>query len=153
MAKKKSESEALCVLAVQFGKVTFGEGSLSIPIRVERSKIALGAADKMFVGRRLTCSLEVGQAGDDQKELFDKGTGVEPIESVAESKRMAVGKKHFGATLNFLLEGVDDGNASHFANKAGTLTVTGVEDLPEAKRGRPPKSAEADGDDDGDEEE
>ena len=139
MAKRKAQ--VLTELPVAFGKVTFGEGSLSIPIRIERRDIPIDAADQMFVGRRLTCQLAI--ATDKQQKLFDDDAATaSPIDSVAESKKLSVGKKHFGATLNFLLEGLDDAQAAHFANKTGTLSVMQVEDLPEAKRGRPPKGGD-----------
>jgi len=143
----KKRVQKLAELAVACGKVTFGESSISIPIRFERSDIAIEAADQMFVGRRITCSLSI--APDVQPKLFDDGETAPVIESVVtESKKLSVGKKHFGATLNFLLKDLDDAEAAHFANKSGTFSVYGVEDLPEAKRGRPAKSTEGDDDDD-----
>jgi hypothetical protein len=152
MAKKKAQVQVqvLTKLPVVFGKVTFGEGSLSIPIRIDRTAIPIDAADQMFVGRRLTCQLSI--EGDKQQKLagFDEESVPDPIDSVAESKKLSVGKKHLGATLNFLLEGLDDAQAAHFANKTGTLSVMQVEDLPEAKRGRPPKGGD---DEDGEEDE
>ena len=145
----KKKQATLAELSVVCGKVTFGESSISIPIRLERGDIGIEAADQMFVGRRLKCMLCIG--ADPQQKLFEDGTeGPVDIQATAESKKLSVGRKHFGATLNFMLEDLNDAEAAHFANKSGTFTVFGVEDLPEAKRGRPAKSA-GDDDDDGDE--
>jgi len=145
----KKRQTALKELPVTCGKVTFGESSISIPIRFGRTDINVEAADQMFVCRRIQCSLSVG--ADPQQKLFDDGTeGPVEVQATAESKKLSVGKKHLGATLNFLLEDLDDAEAAHFANKTGVLKVFGVEDLPEAKRGRPPKG-DGEDDDDGDE--
>lgn len=144
MGKKKPR--VLLDVACSFGKVSFGEASVSVPVTLSRDDLNIDAADALLVGRRVTLEI-IANGGDqaNQQRLPGLEEEIPQIKAIAESKKMGVGRKHYSATLNFQLSDVEESEPQHFANKAGRLLVFSVDELPEGKRGRP---ANRDGDDD-----
>ena len=146
--------ETLAEFQVKFGKVTFGEESISIPISIERAVLGRGAlskGDSLFCGRRLNCTIKTGGATDQQALPGMKDKDFE-VSALVECQKMGVSRRKIGTTLNLKLDAIDPSDVTHFANRAGTMSVTGAEDLPEKKRGRPAKSEDGDEEDEGDEE-
>lgn len=146
-------AKQLANLKVKFGKVSFGADVASVGVSIGRDAIDAQAAIELFVARRIKARIvATGDADPDQTTI----PGMEDVKPdmtlLFESKGLSVKRKSFAATLNTMIEDLDDNGFSHFANKVGKLVVTKIEELPEGKRG-PKSKGGTDGDTDDDDEE
>jgi len=152
-------AKQLANLGVKFGKVSFGGEVASVGVSIARDAILPEAAIELFVARRLKCRIVATGGGDaDQKPLPGMDDVKPDMTLVFECKGIGVKRKAYSVTLNVMAVDLDDGEFSHFANKAGKLIVTKIDELPEGKRGRKSKGEQDadDGDDadmEGDDEE
>jgi len=136
MAKKaKSEPEAKSEpggfkLSAEYGNVSFGDGTCRIGLKVDRSRLSPQDADERLCGRRLTGSIScsAGNANPEQGQIFEGGAEVDGTFDV---KSVGFTRKAITFGLTFSTEGFDVAALAGFAKRAGTLTITGSEDIPQ----------------------
>ena len=130
MSKKARE---MLDVPVSFGRVSIGEGSVSIPVKIDREHLNPEAADGLLCGCRAKGEIAAGQEGTtedpDQQTTFEimkhRQTGMFEI------KGYSVGPKAISATLNLLLKDVKVTEIVEFAKRSGRLRIESVAPLEE----------------------
>lgn len=133
MVAKKHE--AVMELPVSFGNVNVGDKTARLGISIDREHMKnLKDADRSLCGRRLTGSITVAPAGDQEGQGTLPGMedlGKIKLDGIFDCKSLNVSPKAIGTGLTFNLKGLDISTLTHFAKRQGLLTVLTVEDLPE----------------------
>lgn len=123
--KKGSEIE----IPVEFGNVNIGDETVKIGLKVAREKLQIHEADRVFCGRRLTGSIQLGgyDDGDSQFKLFD--TDIE-VQGTFDVHRFGVTPKAFTTGLTFKLGEIEVGEISRLAKGRGRLLIDVCEEIP-----------------------
>jgi len=137
MGRKKDD----CLLRapVEFGTVSIGKGSASVPCKFERDFFTLQRAEELLCGRRLNASIATGQDGEEQPKLFEDLETT--VAAIFEVKGFSVKPDHLKATLNVQLAEIDVELLSHFANRKGQVKIDGAEAIEEASGEEAPADA------------
>ena len=127
----KSKTECVLDIPVQFGKVSIGANSASIPLKADRSAISVSKADKNLCGHRLTGKIVASDSQPDQGHFdgMDGTTG--ELEATFDVKAFTAKPKHISFSLSLSIKDIDMSQLAHFANRQGRLIVEIVEALPE----------------------
>lgn len=123
-------------LPVVYGVVSFGDKTARIGLTVHRGNLTVTQADKLLVGRRLTCTIlarSTGHAGQESLPGFEEADPV--ISGIADVKGIGVGPKNISFGLTFALDGLDNATLSHFSKREGVFTVTEIADIPAGEAG------------------
>jgi hypothetical protein len=126
--------ERVLDLPVEFKNVTIGDTKCSIGVKVGRTELKLGVADKNLCERRLNGSL-IAKPRDqraDQATLpgVDDDTRVDGCFDV---KSFKVSGDTIDFSLSFAIKDVEIEALAHFAKKMGRLQVYGVSAIPNGK--------------------
>ncbi len=130
---EKTKATQVLDVPVSFGRVSIGEGSVSIPIKIDREHLNPEAADGLLCGCRVKGEIAAGQeaatAAPDRQNTFEimkhRQTGMFEI------KGYSVAPKAISATLNVLLKDVKITEIVEFAKHDGRLRIESVAPLEE----------------------
>lgn len=134
MAKAKNVDSVLDIPA-QFGKVSIGANTASIPLKVDRSAIAISKADKNLCGHSLTGRIVASDSQEGQGHFpgMDGVTG--ELTATFSVRGFGVKPKHISFSLSLSIKDVDMKDLAHFANRQGRLVVDIVEVLSDDDEG------------------
>jgi hypothetical protein len=132
MAKAK---DSLLDIPVQFGKVSIGANTASIPLKCDRASLSVSKADKHMCGHRLSGVILASDSQPDQGHFpgMDGATG--ELEAVFDVKGFAVKPKHLSFGLSLSIKDVDMSGLAHFANRQGRFIIYSAEAIPDDEGG------------------
>jgi hypothetical protein len=130
-ASKKPSKNGGLQLPVAFGNVSIGEDTCRVGVTAARANLDVGVADGKLCGYRLTGTLRVGQSGDLPGQKTLPGVDDPELSGVFDVKGYSVKVKSISFGLTFRLQGIDLGLLAGLAKREGTLSIEGVEPLPE----------------------
>lgn len=116
---------------VSFGNVSIGDGSVSIPIKIDREHLNPETADGLLCGCRAKAEIRAGgQATDPEQQVMFEDMDHQQA-GIFEIKGYSVKKKAISATLNILLSDVEIKQLGYFAKHDGRLRIESVAPLEE----------------------
>jgi len=120
-------------LQVDFSpKIATGDVSSSVGIKVSRNRLPDKVAVQNFCSKRIDARIRLSPAnGEDARQMHDPEDGYAELEGHADSGRVSIGPSDITFRLKFSHDEIDKHVLADFAKGSGTLTVRGVEDIPE----------------------
>lgn len=117
-------------LDCEFGATAaLGEGTSSLSVRIDRSRLTLDEADTMLVGRRIVGKVSVRPEGDAEGQTYCVDGLCEELACAFDCKGVRVTPKYFSARLSFANRDTAGHDLSRFCKRAGTVTIDSAESL------------------------
>lgn len=127
MAKKNGTVEL--EVSVKFGGVSVGDATTRIGIKIERERLKLNDADRVFCGHRLTGRVELGNYDDSSGQ--GRFVPAEKFEGVFDCKRLGWDSSNITTGLTFIKKDIALDLIGLFAKGSGRLLITDIADIPE----------------------
>lgn len=142
MAKKAAKTVGEFDCPVQFGGVSIGDETARIGVKINRSTMKIGLADKYFAGSRLAIDIErySENEGEGQKLLVDGARTT--LGATVDVKGFKSTRKAFGISSTFSLGSIDVRDLAKFSKAHGTLSISASEKLPDDKGKEPDEESD-----------
>lgn len=127
-------TKANTVIGVDYSGVSNSGVTVRLGCKTGRGNLTLRQADEALCGKRLTVRLlarSSGGSGQDSLPGMDQDI---TVRAVADVKGFGVTPKNFTFGLSFMVSDIGPEKLAlldQFPKRAGTITITGVEELPE----------------------
>jgi len=132
MAKQKPKAgNGQLKLAVSYGNVNIGDKYVRVGVKVARTQLTTSQADKYLCEKRIAGRILMRSAGDaDQESLPGADNDIE-LEATFDVKGFSVSKKAIAFGITLMNGAVNVTKLAEYAKANGTLTILGVEAIPE----------------------